>query len=69
MYTTPANGRICQIRHFISLFIQYASWNPSKNVSYLNNNNNIHHILKQIWIGFKQILPVYHWQRKLLYTV
>ena len=26
-----------QIRHFISLFIQYASWNPSKNVSYLKH--------------------------------
>ena len=28
-----------QIRHFISLFIQYGSWNPSKNVSYLKQNN------------------------------
>ena len=31
-----------QIRHFISLFIQYA---------------NIHYILKKLRIGFKQILP------------
>ena len=46
-----------QIRHFISLFIQYGSWNPSKNVNYLKQNN-IHYILKQLWKGFKQILPV-----------
>ena len=46
-----------QIRHFIPLFIQYASWNPSKNVSYLKNKN-IHYILKKLWICFKQILPV-----------
>ena len=46
-----------QIRHFISLFIQYSSWNPSKNVSYLKHNN-IHYILKKIWKVFEQILPV-----------
>ena len=46
-----------QIRHLISLFIQYSSWNPFKNVSYLKHNN-IHYILKKIWTGFKQILPV-----------
>ena len=46
-----------QIHRFISLFIQYACWNPSKNVSYLKHNN-IHYILKKIWIGFKEILPV-----------
>ena len=34
-----------QIRHFISLFRQYASWNISKNVSYLKHNN-INYILK-----------------------
>ena len=33
-----------QIRHFISLFIQYASWNPSKIVSYLKHND-IHYII------------------------
>ena len=46
-----------QIHHFILLFIQYGSWNPSKNVSYLKNDN-IHYILKNLWIGFNQILPV-----------
>ena len=29
MYVTPAMDVFGQIRHFISLFIQYASWNPS----------------------------------------
>ena len=46
-----------QIRNIISLFIQYASWNPSKNVSYLKHNNT-HYILKKLRIGFKQIVPV-----------
>ena len=33
-----------QIRYFISLFIQYARWKPSKNVKNLKHNN-IHYIL------------------------
>ena len=39
-----------QIRHFISLFIHNASWNPSKNLCYLKHDN-IHYILKKLWIG------------------
>ena len=35
-------GQICL---FISLFIQYTSWNPSKIISCLKHNN-IHYILK-----------------------
>ena len=46
-----------QICHFILLFIYYTSWNTSKSVSYLKHNN-IHYILKKLWISFKQILPV-----------
>ena len=46
-----------QIHRFISLFIQCASWNSSKNVSFLKHNN-IHYILKKLWIGIEQILPV-----------
>ena len=45
-----------QIHRFISLFIQYASRNPSKSVSYLKHND-IHYIFKKLWIGIKQILP------------
>ena len=41
-----------QIQHFISLFIQYTGWNPSKNVSYLEHNN-IYYILKKHSIGCK----------------
>ena len=41
-----------QIRHFISLFIQYASWNPSKNVISFKHNN-VDYILEKLWISFK----------------
>ena len=34
-----------QIRLFILLLMRYASWYPSKNVSY-RKHNNIHYILK-----------------------
>ena len=46
-----------QIQHFISLFIQYASWNPSKTIICFKHNN-IHHIWKKLWIGFNEILPI-----------
>ena len=52
-----------QIHRFISLFIQYASWNLSKNVSYLKHNN-IYYILKKLWIGIKQTYLSNHRQRK-----
>ena len=47
-----------QTRHFISPFIQYASWNLSKNARRYIKYENIHCILKKLWIGFKQIMPV-----------
>ena len=42
-----------QIRHFRSLFIQYASWNPSNNVRYLKHNN-IRYILEKLWMGLSR---------------